>query len=291
MDILVVGGTGLAGQAILAAARARGLDAHSLARRGDIRVDIRDEAALAHALRRAGAPTIINCAAIVSAPRCESDPEDAWRVNARPAAVISDYCRQTGARFVQVSTDHYWTGDGARAHSEDAPVVLLNQYARTKHAAEGLALTDPCALVVRTNIVGWPSATRGSFAEWALEVIQTDAAATLYADQFVSSIDIWAFSDSLLDLSTSPATGVINLAAAEVFSKAELVERLAYALARPLSRTIRTSVKDQSTRRADSVGLDVTRATRLLGRPLPGLDLVVAALAARTDDRFVSTEG
>jgi dTDP-4-dehydrorhamnose reductase len=284
VDVLVVGGTGLAGRAIVTAATRRGMRVRTLARGGDLVVDVRDDAALGAALNEARAGVVINCAAIVSAPACESDPGEAWRVNARPAAVIADHCRRAGARFVHVSTDHYWTGDGDRPHDEQAPVTLINEYARTKYAAEALALTDPGALVVRTNIVGWPSAGGGSFAEWALGVIRTDAPATLYEDQFVSSLDVWSFAEAVLDLSASPATGVLNVAASEVFSKAELVERLAAAMRRPLSRAKRASVKDQSTPRADSAGLDVSRATALLARPLPGLDQVVAALVARLDD-------
>lgn len=285
MDLLVVGGTGLAGRAVVTAARARGLETGTLARSGDLAVDIRDEAALIEALSREQPATVINCAAIVSAPDCERDPGEAWRVNARPAAIIARHCREAGSRFVQVSTDHYWTGDGRRAHGEDAPVVLINEYARTKYAGETLALTDPGALVVRTNIVGWPSPTGGSFAEWALGVVEADAPATLYEDQFVSSLDIWAFAEALLDLTITPTTGIINLAASDVFSKAEFVERLAGAMNRPLSNAHRASVKDQSTPRADSVGLDVTRATSILGRPLPGLAQVVAALVAHLEDR------
>ena len=284
MDLLVVGGTGLAGRAITAAARARGLTVATLARGGDLLVDVRDESALRQALAEAKADAVINCAAIVSAPVCEADPGEAWRVNARPAAIIARHCRDVGARFVQVSTDHYWTGDGRRAHAEDAPVTLVNEYARTKYAAEGLALADVGALVVRTNIVGWPSPTGGSFAEWALGVIRTDGPADLYGDQFVSSLDIWTLAEGLLDLTASPATGVVNLAASEVFSKADLVEGLARAMGRPMTKARRASVKDQSTPRADSVGLDVARATAILGRPLPGLDQVVAALAARLED-------
>jgi len=284
MDLLIIGGTGLAGRAIVAEARTRGLTVATLARTGDLAIDVRDEAALRQGLTGSGARTVVNCAAIVSAPACEADPGEAWRVNARPAAIVARHCRDAGVRFVQVSTDHYWTAEGRRAHAEDAPVTLINEYARTKYAAEGLALTDPEALVVRTNIVGWPSPNGGSFAEWALGVIRTDRAADLYEDQFVSSLDIWTFAGGILDLAASPATGIVNLAASEVFSKAALVEGLATALGRPLTKARRASVKDQSTPRADSVGLDVARATAILGRSLPGLDKVVASLAARLED-------
>jgi dTDP-4-dehydrorhamnose reductase len=190
--LLVLGDTGLAGTAILEAARARGMAATGASRHGEHAVDLRDAAALRALLDRLSPTVVINAAAQVSVAECERDPAQAWLVNARPAALIADAARQAQIRFVQISTDHFYAGDGRRPHREDAPVVLLNDYARTKYAAEAFALTAPDALVVRTNILGLKSATGGSFGEWALRLIETDGEATLFEDQFVSILDIWS---------------------------------------------------------------------------------------------------
>lgn len=284
VDLLVVGGTGLAGRAIVAAARQRGLSVRSLARTGDLRVDIRDADALRRSLTQTPARTIVNAAAMVSLPACEQDPAAARMVNARPAAIIAAHADATATRFVQVSTDHYYCGDGRRAHSEDEPVVLVNEYSRTKYAAEALTLTAAGSLIVRTNFVGWPSTGGTSFAEWAMGVIAQDAPADLFDDQFVSSLDLWTFADSLLDLAEAPITGVVNLAASEVFSKADFVTALASGLGRTLSNVRHTAVKGQSTKRADSLGLDVSKATRSLGRDLPTLDQVIKTLVAHSPE-------
>jgi dTDP-4-dehydrorhamnose reductase len=277
--LLVLGDTGLAGTAILEAARARGMAATGASRHGEHAVDLRDAAALRALLDRLSPTVVINAAAQVSVAECERDPAQAWLVNARPAALIADAARQAQIRFVQISTDHFYAGDGRRPHREDAPVVLLNDYARTKYAAEAFALTAPDALVVRTNILGLKSATGGSFGEWALRLIETDGEATLFEDQFVSILDIWSFAEGLLDLAVADARGLVNLASSEVFSKAELVEALAAALGRTLTRARRGSVGTLDVRRPDSLGLDVTRAEAILGRRLPGLSAVAERFA------------
>lgn len=276
LDVLVIGGRGMAGAAVIDAARARGLSAKSLSRQGDLAVDIRDAAALRDALAAADPRLIVNAAAIVSIPDCEADPAGAWLVNARPAALLADHARRSGAKLIQVSTDHYWTGDGARPHRENEPVVLLNEYARTKYAAEGLALAAPEALVLRTNIVG---TTAGSFGDWALKVVDEDQPATLFTDHYASSLDVWNFAEILLDL--KDATGVINASSAEIASKAAFVHALATARGRTLTKVVEGSVGQQSVRRAESVGLDVSRAEDILGQPLPRLADVVRALAER----------
>jgi dTDP-4-dehydrorhamnose reductase len=285
IDLMVLGGTGLAGRAIMAAAQRRGLSAIALARRGDLAVDIRNADALRQTLTQTAPKAIVNAAAMVSIPACQHDPAAAWLINARPAAILADYARATAARLVHISTDHYYTGDGRRRHGEGDPIWLVNDYARVKYAAEGFALTSPSALVLRTNFVGWPSSTGGSLAEWAMGVIEGDLPADLFDDQFVSCLDVWTLADCVLDLAFGDAVGLLNLGASEVFSKAAFVLALAKALNRPLSRAKIGKVGAQATPRADSLGLDVRQAERILGRPLPTLDGVITNLLAHLEDR------
>lgn len=277
--VLVLGDTGLAGTAIVAAARARGHFVIGASRRGERPVDLCDAQALGALIEDVAPALVINAAAMVSVPDCEKDPALAWLINARPASLLAEAARRTPFRLVQISTDHFYAGDGRRAHREEDPVVLLNDYARSKYAAEGFALTAPDALVVRTNILGLKSATGGSFGEWALGVIDADAETTLFEDQFTSILDVWSFAEGLLDLAASETKGVINLASSEVFSKAELVQALATALGRQLTRARPGSVSEQTVQRPDSLGLDVARAQAILGRRLPGLEAVARRFA------------
>jgi dTDP-4-dehydrorhamnose reductase len=277
--LLVLGDTGMLGSAVLAAARARGLDAWGASRRGEVRLDIRDEAALTDTVASLKPDLIVNAAALVSIPACEADPGEAWAVNAKPAAVLARAARAAGARVVHVSTDHYFIGDGRKAHAEDAPVTLVNEYARSKYAAEALALTHADTLVVRTNMIGLSA----SFGAWARGVIERDEAATLFEDSFVSILDIWTLADAILDLGATKATAVLNVGSREVFSKADLVRALAAAMDRTLTRAVPGSVAATDVPRPDSLGLDVRKAEALLGRRLPTLKAVAARFAKEAD--------
>ena len=73
-DILVLGGDGMAGAAIAAAAERQGLAVARASRRGQHPVDVRDEAGLLALLETLDAPLIVNTVAIVSVPACEADP-------------------------------------------------------------------------------------------------------------------------------------------------------------------------------------------------------------------------
>jgi len=281
--LLVLGGEGLLGGRIVAAARRRGIETVSTSRTAPVSVDLTDLAALSACLHSLAPRTILNCAALADVAACERDPARAFAVNARPVSLLADYAARTGARLAHISTDHFFSGDGRRPHTEADPVRLLNDYARTKYAAEAFALTAPGALVLRTNFLGWPSATGRSLAEWALQVVETQAPADLYADQFVSCLDVWSLAEAVLDLLDAGAEGRLNVGAREVFSKAEFVLALARRLGRDLPNARLTSVAAAGVRRPDSLGLDVSRAEALLGRPFPGLDEVVDSLARHRD--------
>jgi dTDP-4-dehydrorhamnose reductase len=185
------------------------------------------------------------------------------------------------ARFVHVSADHFFSGDAASAHDERAPVRLVNEYARTKFAAEGLALAAPGALVLRTNVTGfrgWKG--QPTFAEWAIDAIESRAPLTLFDDYYTSTLDSETLARATFDLIERDAAGLLNVASSQVASKLEFMHELARALGTPLPSFQRGSVRTLRTRRAESLGLDVRRAEAILQRPLPSLREVCDALVA-----------
>lgn len=278
-DLLVIGATGLFGQAFLAEASVRGLNVAGTARRGaDIELDIDDDDALQKVIGDIRPRMIVNAAAMIDVGKCEDRPQDAWRTNARAPGRIAEFGSRRGARTIQISTDHYFTGDGDRRHSETADVVLLNEYARTKYAGEAMVLACRDTMVVRTNILGFRGWKQPTFVEWAVAAIKEDQAVTLFADSYISAIDVGSAAAAILDLAEKRATGIVNVGCREVYSKKDFVERLAARLGRTMTHAETGSVSGLAVTRAESLGLDVGLAERLLGRQLPDVDAVLDAL-------------
>lgn len=286
--ILVLGDTGMLGQALMKEGRQRGLEMLGASRHSaESPVDLSEDQALLKLLDAAGCSTVINAVAITSLDACERDPLLAYRVNARLSALLARETGRLGAYLVHVSTDHFFTGDGAARHDEHCPVQLLNEYARTKYAGECFALTRAGALVLRTNIVGF----RGlegvpTFVEWALASLEQGVPMTLFDDFHTSSLDVMAFSSALFDLLPAQHAGVLNLAAREVSNKLQFVAGLADRVGLGRGGYTRGSVRSLTgTPRAESLGLDVSRAESLLGRRLPGLEEVLDNLAREYEER------
>jgi dTDP-4-dehydrorhamnose reductase len=270
------------GQALMSEASHRGIDARGASRSGpDITVDVQAPDELLAALGRTRPDVVINSAALVDISTCESQPDLAYAVNARAVAVVSEVCLRESIRLVQVSTDHYFVGDGAAVHDEQAQVRLVNEYARSKFAGEAFALRLANALVIRTNITGFrDKPDKPTFVEWAIRAIQEGEQMTLFDDFYTSTMAVSDCATALFDLLDSDATGLFNVASAEVSSKLEFVSALAHALDRPLQDPTVGSVRGLRPQRAESLGLDVSRAESVLGRELPDLETTVHSLVA-----------
>lgn len=279
MKTLLLGSTGMLGQAAAAEARRRGLALRTAARRNaEIALDIADEKALSQVLENERPALIFNCAALTDLDACEHDPLAAWKVNARPLAFLAGWARRNGAKLVHVSTDQFFTEGAGAIHDEKAPVSLVNEYARSKFAGEAFALTDANALVLRTSIVGIRGWERPTLAEWAIGVALNDEPATLFRDAWSSSIDVAGFARAAFDMAAAGACGLYNLAASEVYTKEEFTREIARQLGRKLTRAVSGSVQGLSTARAHCLGLDSGRAEALLGRKMPKLTEVVASV-------------
>lgn len=280
--ILVIGATGMLGQALMAEGAERHADIIGLARSGaDINIDIRNDEVLSRALGEVQPSIVINAAAITSLDACEGNPGNAYAVNARAVSIISEATRCNGAYLVQISTDHYYVNEGLRQHAENDPVYLINEYARTKYAGECFALVSGNSLVVRTNIVGFRGRVHApTFVEWALQGLREQSPITLFDDFYTSSIDVGHFSRAVFDLLPSRPVGVLNLASSVVKSKKEFVAALAMAVGLNVDHCDVGSVKTLSgMRRAESLGLDVSKAEALLGYSLPDMGRVIDNLA------------
>lgn len=246
-------------------------------------VDISDLPSLKK-LSLTGYDLVINAAALTDLNLCEADPELADRINALAVEVLAEKAQATNAYFIQISTDHYFTGDSRLKHDENAPVKLLNAYASSKFRGERNALKNPKALVVRTNIVGWRGwSGKPTFLEWVQSQLNSGAPFTAFDDFYTSSIDVGHFSKALLFLASLPPdrrpTGILNLASSEVFSKKEFIAAYALRNRYDLKAMVIGSVKNlPGPARAESLGLDVRRAETILGHSLPQLTQVTDSL-------------
>jgi dTDP-4-dehydrorhamnose reductase len=96
----------------------------------------------------------INCAAYTAVDKAESEMEQAFKINGWSTGILAKASALCGARFIHVSTDYVFNGQGTRPYLEDDAVEPVNAYGASKLNGEQLALeNNPEAVIIRTSWV------------------------------------------------------------------------------------------------------------------------------------------
>ena len=79
---------------------------------------------------------IINCAAHTNVDKCETDGDNAFKINAIGPRNLSIAATETGAKLIHVSTDYVFEGNEPNPRTEFDQVNPVSMYGRTKLAGE-----------------------------------------------------------------------------------------------------------------------------------------------------------
>ena len=153
MDLLVTGGTGLLGSAVVRAAEERNwkvtAPSHS-------EMDVVDLESCVRVIKSKSPDCVIHCAAFTEVDKAEMEPERAMRVNRDGSANVARAAVLAGSDIVHISTDYVFDGRAKSPYGTDEPVSPLGVYATSKVAAETAVIEETSGLVslliVRT---GW----------------------------------------------------------------------------------------------------------------------------------------
>lgn len=214
MRILLVGGTGQLGGDLLR--RPRG---HEIVAPDRAELDVASREAIVAALARHRPDCVVNAAAFHDVPRCEAEPERAFRVNCVAVRDLAGACAAAGVPLVTFSTDYVFGGEKRTPYLEDDPPAPLQIYGITRLAGERAALsTAPAgAIVIRTcGLYGLSGARSkgGNFVDKRVQDARTATSLEMGCDQVVSPTFTGDLADALLRLLEHPARapGVYHLA-------------------------------------------------------------------------------
>lgn len=280
MKVLLLGATGLLGCAIKDVFDRKGEKVVGVARNdADYIFDLRDKESLAVCISQEKPDVVINAAAMVSLTACERNPLDAYEINTCLPENAAKLCKQKNIYFLHISTDHYFSGDGRKKHNEEAEVILLNEYAKTKYLGERLTVLHNDSLIIRTNFVGFGNGKRPNFLRWAVNSLLKKEPMILYDDFVTSSIAASQLAEVIHELMLLHCTGLLNVASEDVKSKKEFILGLAERLGITNFPYITGSVhENKEVTRAESLGLDVNKVEKIIGRSLPSFKEVLDVL-------------
>lgn len=221
MKVLLLGGAGLLGSALRAAAPADVvLDAPPR-----VMLDATHADALERALSSARPDWVVTCAAFTAVDDAEHRADDAHRVNADAVGMLARLAAAHGTRVLLPSSDYVFDGARRTPWRETDEPAPRSVYARTKRAGElALQASGARSLIVRT---GWLYGPRGrSFPATMWARARTCTPSRVVNDQrgtptFADDLAAWCWA-----LMARDVDGVIHAASAGETTWFEVAQRV-----------------------------------------------------------------
>jgi dTDP-4-dehydrorhamnose reductase len=151
--------------------------------RNELAIDNAEEVARAFVLLRP--QYVINCAAYTEVDKAETERDEALAVNATAPGLLAKAAKKWGAKFIHLSTDYVFDGEGKAPLREDHPVSPVNFYGETKLKGEQEAVKEnPETIIIRT---AWVYSFYGkNFVKTMLRLMAEKESISVVADQMGS---------------------------------------------------------------------------------------------------------
>lgn len=233
MNILVTGKTGQVGGHLARLLPSIGR-VHAVGRET---MDLADPDAIRRTVREVRPDVIVNAAGYTAVDRAESDMTTVHRVNATGPGVLAEEAKRIGALLVHYSSGYVFDGRKEGAYDETDPTNPINEYGRSKLAAErAIASAGGDFLILRA---GWVyDGRRRNFLLTMLALAAERDVLHVVDDQIGSPTWAGAIAEETADIlrdvgRARAARGVYNLASEGSASRFAFTER-ALALANDL---------------------------------------------------------
>src|SRR5689334_17301002 len=160
MNIIITGASGRLGAALLREWR----DQFNVTAFDRSQLDIGDFDQLRETLRTRRFDVLLNCAAQTNVDRCETEKEEAFRLNGEAPGVLAEICSRKSARMIHISTDYVFDGAKSDPYSERDAAKPISVYGESKLEGERcVAAVDQKHWIVRVSWVFGPD--RPSFVD------------------------------------------------------------------------------------------------------------------------------
>jgi dTDP-4-dehydrorhamnose reductase len=232
-------------------------------------VQLDDPEAVARLLEEVQPQWVIHTAAITNVDRCETEREEARRVNLELVDILVTCCKAADIGLVQLSTDYVFSGDDG-PYGEDAEPRPLSYYGQLKLESERLVLESGIrGIVLRTLwLYGYLPRTRPNLVTWPLAALHRGEALRIVDDQWGNPTFATDLAEALIDLCRGEGTGVFHMGGADFMTRHQMVEQLGafFGLDTAGVEPIKTTDAGQSAPRPRRSGLSSDRLTATLGR-------------------------
>ncbi|CAM4114236.1 dTDP-4-dehydrorhamnose reductase [Bacillus paranthracis] len=222
MKILVTGYNGQLGYDVVKRGEKQGLEMQGI---GIEDLDITNEAAVYEFVDKVKPDAIIHCAAYTAVDKSEDDKELCWNVNVEGTKYLATAAKKLNAKFVYISTDYVFDGEGTHAFVETDAPNPVGYYGLTKYEGEKVvrSLIDS-NFIVR---ISWVFGINGNnFIKTMLRLGETRNELNVVGDQIGSPTYTYDLARLLVDMVVTEKYGTYHATNEGFCSWAEFAQEI-----------------------------------------------------------------
>lgn len=167
---------------------------------------------------------IVNCAAHTAVDACETDWDNAYKINAIGPRNLSLAANEVNAKLVHISTDYVFDGKGTRPYTEFDAVDPQGAYGKTKLAGEEFVKAFANKyFIIRT---AWLYGDGKNFVKTMLRLSETNDAVSVVNDQVGSPTSTKELAGAIAHLIPTDNYGLFHGTCEGVCSWADFTEEI-----------------------------------------------------------------
>ena len=211
---------------------------------------------------------IFNAASATNVDWCESNREEAWKVNVTAVENLAEASRKVGAELIHVSTDYVFDGKNG-PYDETARPNPLGYYGKTKLASENaIRSAEIRYTIMRTNVLyGSGINVKANFALWVIGSLKASKQITVVDDQFGNPTFVGDLAMAMIKAFELSREGIFHIGGGNQMSRYDfaLVAAEVFNFDASLIKRIKTSDLIQASPRPMVSGFITLKAETQLG--------------------------
>src|SRR6266581_5287997 len=179
MKLLVIGSAGRLGAALMREYQGK----YDVAGFNHAQLDLSNFDEIREKLDETDFDVLINAAAFTNVDLCETQPHQAFRINAEAPRALAEICGEKNAKLIHFSTDYVFDGEKRAPYTEEDEANPISVYGESKLAGEKNVLAAQNRhLIVRVSWVFGPD--RPSFIDGMIKRAQENEKVDEIAEKF-----------------------------------------------------------------------------------------------------------
>jgi len=150
-----------------------------------------------------------NCAAYTAVDKAESEKDLAFLINGEAVGVLAAICKEHDTKFIHISTDYVFNGEGTYPYTENFPTDPINAYGASKLEGEKQAIQlNPDCIVIRTS---WVYSSHGkNFVKTMMRLMNEKDQLKVVNDQVGSPTYAADLAEAMLKIISDWKPGIYN---------------------------------------------------------------------------------